>query len=59
MKSARDQKPKSEAKKRDIGLSQIAVQYLSRGASSDSVFGGIKPLSYQQVKRMCLRIYLT
>ena len=49
-------KLKTEASERDIGLSNIAVTYLVRGASSDFVFGGVKPLSYQQVKRMCRRI---
>ena len=49
-------KPKTEASERDIGLSHIAVDYLVRGASGEFVFGGEKPLSYQQVKRMCWRI---
>ncbi len=49
-------KLKTEASERDIGLSNIAVTYLVRGAAGDFVFGDVKPLSYQQVKRMCRRI---
>ena len=49
-------KPKTEASERDIGLSSIAVDYLVRGVPGEFVFGGEKPLSYQQVKRMCWRI---
>ena len=48
--------PKTAASIRDIGLSQIAAKYLERSGDSDFVFGGEKPLSYQQVKRMCERI---
>ena len=49
-------RPKTEASERDIGLSSIAATHLVRGASGEFVFGGAKPLSYQQVKRMCHRI---
>lgn len=48
--------PKTEASIRDIGLSSIATKYLTPGKSSDFVFGGKTPLSYQRVKRMCNRI---
>lgn len=48
--------PKTAASIRDIGLSQIAVKYLEQSNDNDFVFGGEKPLSYQQVKRMCERI---
>jgi integrase len=48
--------PKTEASIRDIGLSSIAAKYLTPGKSSDFVFGGKTPLSYQRVKRMCNRI---
>lgn len=48
--------PKTEASKRYIDLNEIALQYLTRGKDSDFVVGGERPLSYQQVKRMCQRI---
>ena len=47
---------KTDASVRVIGLSAIAARYLEPGADDDFVFGGDKPLSYQKVKRMCLRI---
>lgn len=47
---------KTEAGKRDIGLSQIAVKYLTPGKADEFVLGGKKPLSYTQVRRICNRI---
>lgn len=47
---------KTEASVRDIGLSDIAAKHLVPGNPTDFVFGRERPLSYQQVKRMCLRI---
>ena len=47
---------KTEASVRDIGLSDIAARHLVPGDPNNFVFGGEKPLSYQQVKRMCRRI---
>lgn len=47
---------KTEASKRDIGLSNIAVNHLVQGDPDDFILGGRKPLSYQQVRRMCQRI---
>ena len=47
---------KTERSNRNIGLVQLATQYLIPGNSEEFVLGGSKPLSYQQVKRMCLRI---
>ena len=47
---------KTSASTRDIGLSSIAAGQLVRGKENEFVFGGSKPFSYQQVKRMCERI---
>ena len=47
---------KTDASTRDIGLSGIAAGHLTRGKDDEFVFGGVKPFSYQQVKRMCERI---
>ena len=47
---------KTEASARDIGLSKIVLKYLRPGDRDDFVFGGDKPLSYSQVRRMCDRI---
>lgn len=47
---------KTEASARDIGLSQIAVKYLTPGKADEFVLGGEKPLSYTQVRRICNRI---
>lgn len=48
--------PKTEASIRDIGLSKIAAEHLTRGADNEYVIGGKEPLSYTQVRRMCERI---
>ena len=47
---------KTEASRRIISLSQITASHLSPGNEDDYIFGGAKPYSYQQVKRMCERI---
>jgi len=48
--------PKTESSIRTIGLSPLAVPYLTRGRDNDFLFGGSSPLSYTQVRRMCDRI---
>lgn len=48
--------PKTESSIRPIGLSPLAVPYLTRGRSNDFLFGGASPLSYTQVRRTCDRI---
>lgn len=48
--------PKTESSIRPIGLSPLAVPYLTRGRGNDFLFGGASPLSYTQVRRMCDRI---
>lgn len=48
--------PKTEASNRVIGLSTLAKRHLEPGKPTEFVFGGIKPLSYTQVRRMCDRI---
>lgn len=47
---------KTEASARDVGLSQIAAKYLMPGNKDEFVLGGVKPLSYTQVRRICSRI---
>ena len=48
--------PKTKASNRIIGLSAKAAQFLTPGEPTGFVFGGDKPLSYTQVRRMCSRI---
>lgn len=48
--------PKTKSSIRTIGLSQLAVSYLTRGREDEFVVGGDTPLTYTQVKRMCDRI---
>ena len=50
----KDTKTKSSV--RTIGLSQLAVSYLTPGKADEFVLGGNSPLSYTQVRRMCERI---
>lgn len=50
----KDTKTKSSV--RTIGLSQLAVSYLTPGKADEFVLGGDTPLSYTQVRRMCERI---
>ena len=47
---------KTDASVRVIGLSAIAARYLEPGPEDEFVFGGAKPVSYTQVRRMCERI---
>jgi len=47
---------KTERSNRNLGLVQLAAQYLIPGEPEEFVLGGAKPLSYQQVKRLCERI---
>lgn len=49
--------PKTAASKRTIELSSIALNYLKdTGKPTEFVFGGAKPFSYTQVRKMCRRI---
>lgn len=48
---------KTESSHRTIGLSSLALPYLQQmEAAGEFLFGGDKPLSYTQVRRMCQRI---
>ena len=47
---------KTKASNRMIGLSRIAALHLVPGKPDEFLFGGEKPLSYTQVRRMCNRI---
>lgn len=48
---------KTESSHRTIGLSSLAVPYLQQTESTGAfLFGGDKPLSYTQVRKMCQRI---
>lgn len=48
---------KTESSHRTIGLSSLAVPYLRQMESAGAfLFGGDKPLSYTQVRKMCQRI---
>lgn len=47
---------KTRSSVRTIGLSQLAVSFLTPGKASEFVLGGNSPLSYTQVRRMCERI---
>lgn len=49
--------PKTKASKRTIELSSLVEKYLTEvGEPTAFVFGGAKPLSYTQVRKMCNRI---
>ena len=49
--------PKTAASKRTIELSSIALNYLKDTSKpTEFVFGGTKPFSYTQVRKMCGRI---
>ena len=50
----KDTKTKSSA--RTIGLSALAVPHLPQVNDGEFVFGGKRPLSYTQVRKMCNRI---
>ena len=47
---------KTQSSARTIGLSALAVPHLPQVAEHEFVFGGSKPLSYTQVRKMCDRI---
>lgn len=47
---------KTRSSIRTIGLSQLAVSFLTPGKASEFVLGSNSPLSYTQVRRMCERI---
>ena len=47
---------KTRSSVRTIGLSQLAISYLTPGKADDFVLGGSSPLSYTAVRRMCERI---
>ena len=47
---------KTRSSVRTIGLSQLAVSFLTPGKADDFVLGGSSPLSYTQVRRMCERV---
>ena len=48
---------KTESSHRTIGMSSLAVPYLQQMESEGTfLFGGDKPLSYTQVRKMCQRI---
>ena len=48
--------PKTEASKRTLSLVPQIEKYLRPGEPKDFVLGGGKPLSYTQVRKMCVRI---
>lgn len=50
----KDTKTRSSA--RTIGLSALAVPHLPQVKADEFVFGGRRPLSYTQVRKMCNRI---
>lgn len=47
---------KTESSHRTIGLSSLALPFLQIPVKGKFLFGGEKPLSYTQVRRMCWRI---
>ena len=47
---------KTRSSVRTIGLSQLAVSYLTQSKADEFVLGGSTPLSCSQVRRMCERI---
>lgn len=47
---------KTDSSCRTIGLSSLALPYLLSSTTGKFLFGGDKPLSYTQVRRMCQRI---
>lgn len=47
---------KTTSSHRTIGLSALALPYLQTEAAGEFLFGGDKPLSYTQVRKMCQRI---
>ncbi len=47
---------KTQSSSRTIGLSALAVPHLPQVKDGEFVFGGAKPLTYTQVRKMCNRI---
>ena len=47
---------KTQSSARTIGLSALAVPHLPQVKADEFVFGGRRPLSYTQVRKMCNRI---
>ncbi len=47
---------KTQSNARTIGLSALAVPHLPQVKDGEFVFGGAKPLTYTQVRKMCDRI---
>lgn len=47
---------KTESSTRTIGLSALAVPHLPQAKAEEFVFGGNRPLTYTQVRKMCNRI---
>lgn len=47
---------KTDGSHRTVGLSTLALPYLQIPSEGEFLFGGNKPLSYMQVRRMCWRI---
>lgn len=47
---------KTDGSVRDLDLVEQIKRYLPETAPDDFIFGGSKPLSYQQVRKMCERI---
>lgn len=47
---------KTDGSHRTVGLSTLALPYLQIPSEGKFLFGGNKPLSYMQVRRMCWRI---
>lgn len=47
---------KTDGSHRTVGLSTLALPYLQIPSEGKFIFGGNKPLSYMQVRRMCWRI---
>ena len=47
---------KTDGSVRDLDLVEQIKKYLPETAPDDFIFGGAKPLSYQQVRKMCERI---
>ena len=47
---------KTESSHRTVGLSSLALPYIVETPADKFIFGGDKPLSYTQVRKMCDRI---
>jgi len=47
---------KTEKSNRTTSMSRLILPYLPRGKANEFLFGGKKPLSYTQLRKMCQRI---